>query len=80
MKRVGIPETARSASVTIGTVDRALHDRKGYPREYPASNPGTIRHAFTIRSAALDITWGRRLLKSTVVTSHGLVTVGLCSH
>jgi|SRR5579871_506983 len=29
MKRVGIPEIARLANVTIGTVDRALHGRKG---------------------------------------------------
>jgi len=29
MKRVGIPEIARLANVTIGTVDRALHARKG---------------------------------------------------
>jgi len=29
MKRIGIPEIARLANVTIGTVDRALHGRKG---------------------------------------------------
>ncbi len=29
MKRVGIPEIARLANVTIGTVDRALHGRRG---------------------------------------------------
>jgi LacI family transcriptional regulator len=29
MKRVGIPEIAKLANVTIGTVDRALHGRKG---------------------------------------------------
>ncbi len=29
MKRIGIPEIARLANVTIGTVDRALHGRRG---------------------------------------------------
>lgn len=29
MKKIGIPEIARLANVTIGTVDRALHGRKG---------------------------------------------------
>ncbi len=29
MKRIGIPELARLANVSIGTVDRALHGRKG---------------------------------------------------
>ncbi len=33
MKRIGIPEIARLANVTIATVDRALHGRKGISEE-----------------------------------------------
>ena len=68
MKRIGIHEIARLAQVSIGTVDRALHGRKGI----------STKTRQRVLAIARDIDYKPNLAARALSTSKPIARIGVC--